>query len=1486
MLQQLNFGLLFNLMFVLIIVFAVLFGYLRGLKKTIYTFIVKLVFLLFFIITINGMVNMLWSMNILGLGSLLGAIIPELSGVGSFKEALPLILELYLGDMLSTSITNEEFIAFTTGLGLFVFKVAYTIVYFTVVWALYRLVFLIVRFIFVKEDKEAEKPVKLRRRRFGALFGVLNAGLTIYALIIILGGFMSIAESVESLNADTASLRSNALNVQDEWVPLSDPLVDLDAFADIFELVDNVTDGFNRTVFVRIAGIFRVADPDSDQRIAIHLRLFDRVFSFKYRDENISVRKELAILADAAGIFLNSKFIETQDIADIRPDDVRDIFETASGSKLFIAILPLAIEVAADYFDVDISVEREELYALDWETEIKQLGQIAYAMLTIVHYAGLLDDALDLETVTFDGEQMQALFDSLADSALMTLTAYVAMETVLREVGGMVEAVITIPVGLDWDAEFRALGYIVNQIVSTNITLGDINAGDPFAILGILSAVDFTILIESKLISYAAINILTGALDIEALDMIVVPDTVIWFDEDGNVPVGGELFTILNAVNEIAKVAGQINLDDLDLNFLHDLSYDIIASIFASQIVEATLGSLLLNLDELGLEDIEEFLVIPSAAKKTIMVNEEARDIVKADELLLIFDFFFALDIEDYNDLLPDNIDVSLLKLFSVSEEESHVLNQALADKLLASNILHASVSTLVFNQLEELELDDMVTIPHLSFDGEVVVYTDPIDDIKYISRQEIKNVLALALIVELESLEALEEMAIDVAGVFEHIDIVLNSAIIHATLTDLLLDFTEEALADFEIDERTIEIFLVVPHLDDSGQPVRILVGEGQTDPVTGEDVSREYISKHEVKNLVSFARSLLVTTDLKVILDALEDDDPLALDAVVSLENLFADSEHAALFDSSIVQGTLSKALLDIASEPLFVLDLDMTTIELGLQVPFTTFDGTPIRIEVGEGVTAFEYITKAELNRFLEILDVALIDKSVGNLLDTIDGGELVDILTLLEVKTLLPDDGTSILFESAILHATISGALFSALDNTFAFDMPDGSIFELNLTLPYYTEDGNVIRITVGAGDEAFEFIAKSELQVFLNMVDTLIIGDDYERVASTLLDLEDDFGVLDTILTLEPLFTDPYVLLSSSIIRSVVSQALIQAGDEVFVLEIGDDVYDLALPMPFYSIAGTPVRVTQGAGERATEYIVRAEMEILFDILNSVLVDKTFTTIFDTLDALDDGLGALDNLISLDAILDPNSVLLNSAIIHAVLSKALIDFIDTTLEVEFTEELSLDVPVNVPYYNVAGESIRITVGAGERATEYVVDFEIQSFINMVDATLTTRSIGDILEAIDGLDDGFGGLDDIIDIDGLLNDDSILLDSAIFHAFVSRAIFSLLDQTLSFDLTDDFTLDIVLAVPFYDEDGNPVRILVEDDGTVVFLANGAVSRAIEYISRAEIQHLLNIINSALVERNIGTILDVLTGDLDDLTVLNDLFSLEKLLGDESL
>lgn len=914
---------------------------------------------------------------------------------------------------------------------------------------------------YYKQDKinkiKMKKLEKKRKRQikkpfYGALAGTAKGAFSAYIGIILLGGMLSITESFMILlpevtaNEDENNQFVVSLSTNVQPIPIKTEMATslFEVPTDVKSIIEDtreMIDAYNENSFIKSTSKMVIQNDDYRGEVPLNLYLFDSIFSLELFDETILFRNELAVLAETANIFINSEYAATNNLSDIQGEDISSLFTYLSESKMVTSILPLAIELSSNYFETPIGITTEELYAIDWESELQTLGAVAAVGFELLNTAGILEGNVDLQTITIDGSEVSKLFDSLADSELASLGAYIALEPFLENQGGTISAIITVPEDLDWSVEFSAFGEVAEAILNTGITVGSLANADPSILISALSDMDFTVLLHSSIVSNALKNIFDGTAGIEGLDLIVVPEGIVWFDEydvDGNLIFTGELRNILLAVNEIASVADGFDFDNLSFGVISDLDDITIDTIFNSEVLVASISEFVLDMDlgntpliipdsvldenryllsselkavaksalvlvsdlacdegntacestgfdiskafslsdtsidilttseilsatigNLIIDSAGGILTIPNSALTPILINTVEQGVVSKTEIKNVF---HAVNILGFNDLNNMTFDISILQSLGL-ESDSTILDTAKSDQLFDSVIVHATLSKMLFDQTEGVS--SILAVPYFNIDGEVVREYDVIDEMEYLSTSELEDILQALLMLDITDFN--DVAALDLTVVIEESEVLLNSAILHATISKQIFDLGSE--------------IVYVPYFDSEGGDVRVEVGNILVLSNT------EYIVKPEIISILD-SLEILGITDINTFSGSVDL-------SVITAEEGNID----VMLGSAIIHATISKQLID--------LDTNGT-----IDLPHYKQDSlTEIRLTVGSGLEETEYVLKSELEAIvdaMEVLGITDIESFNGTI-----GLELLNI-----------GDNAETVLASSLIQATLS------------------------------------------------------------------------------------------------------------------------------------------------------------------------------------------------------------------------------------------------------------------------------------------------------------------------------------------------------------------------------------------------------------------------------------------------------------------------------
>ncbi|MFA5290327.1 MAG: hypothetical protein WC351_04725, partial [Candidatus Izemoplasmatales bacterium] len=1306
--MDLSYLVYFQMIFYVIIGIAVLMGLLRGMKKTLFTLITMVIFYVAFFLTVEPVSKMLWSMQMPWLASTLSTIDSSLAGFTSFESSLGTFLQLALGESFDAQNISQEMLALATGLGQFVLKIVYTIIYFTVILLIYKLICWILGLIIIRKREKGESKNPL----FGALFGAVNGVVAIFVMLIVFGGIMNVAGSLVQLipsdqDDDTSQVvfehRQDVMRLSYSVIPLDEPSSDLDT-AEMVEALSAMVDAFDNNPFVKLANMIQTTSlVNPDESVAFHINLFDRVLSFDYNESKVAIRYELVVLSDVIQVFISSEFATTNEITDITGDEIRMAFQGLGRSNLIIQILPLAIEVAMQMMEQELPISREALYSIDFQEELPKIGVIAGDLFDILNSSGVISGG-DVQDIVVDGDFVRDVFTNMSESEIVILLVEGLLVPFLEDSESEIGRIIKIPAGLEWANELVAIGAVLGAVFDMDLTFADLTGDDPTILLQAAASIDVDLILASGLISSTLINILSGAAGIEGLDMLVIPDGVTWLDQDLN----GELRNILLAVQVILEIASDLDFENITIQTLASLTNDQIDDLFSSYIIVATISSMITSMD---------FGDTPVVIPDDVFDSQGYIEIAEMKALAKAVSLIFA-------DAEGEEFDMG--KVLSLSEAD--------VDILLGSDIISATIGKLV------VDLD----IEQLIMPSEVIqsINVDqlPLD---IVNETELKALLLGLAVLELPDFAS---MAFDASVIDRFVDseddtlidqimlqTFLGSLIIHSSVSQIIFDFGSGAGA-----------VLSIPSLDSDGEPL------------VDDSLSVDYLIKAEIQALFQAMLSIGISDFSSIDLQ----------------NTSLLISHMPTLVASAILHKTISDQVLSIAAsmlqvpyvsaddEPIISVQAETTYISdtelirfferiqhLGFTAPedFTEdFDLTLIQSEADQDYVLESAILHATIsNKLLSFGDDVLVipQKSADNDRDVrlnkgvapnttvyVDRSEikaLINVLTLLEITTMSEFSGSvdlakfypsltplsyeenqNSLLASASMHATISKQLM---------DLDDAI-----LLVPSKTVLGAAVTVTVSGT----MFVQDAEIKALFNAMDVLELGATIDSMtgsfnlaklnsgqkqdtllASALMHAtvsDKIFGIDDTILIVPEKRQDNttrVIILStdSGSDHDFIAKAEIKAMIDSLLMMGYDDLDSFTVEFDLHQVFSDPDTIMASAAIQAmfskrlledtgTSLVIPEQFFVSLETLRIPLADVTYihydelVRFIKALDALDiDNFAVFDFTPTVLFALDDFNVVFASEIIQATVSKTLLDSATTKAEDESPDVGDLIIP---------------------------------------------------------------------------------------------------------------------------------------------------------------------------------------------------------------
>lgn len=784
--ENLSYDLIFTIMFYGILGLAVLGGLMRGFKKTLFNFITMLIFYIVFFLTIETVATALWSMEIPSLGTALAFIDQSLSSYTSFEAAFnPLMLSL-LGIDLSTA--NASLTEFILGMGMFIVKIAYTLLYFTVGLVVYKILCMILKMLFIHNKKGESKNAL-----FGALFGFANGVMAVAVMLIMMGGFMSVLESVstlipEDLDLTTLSETPDRDTLYEASYSLI-PLADVENFSP--QMVTDVVTAYNNNLIVQMASSITITD-DYGLETPFNLYLFDSVASFTYKEEKVSIRQELVVVSSILDAVFQAMDDAGIELTELSGADMGVILSAAASldltmlldSKLVSNALVFVLSGDAGIEISDMLIVPADIVwfdVLDDDGEIVTNGELRNILLAL---NALVDVAGMVDFTNFDLNVITALTDDVIDVLFNSRVLVATISDLLTTQDfGTTEVIIPDTVfdddGYLLKTELKALASAVRLVVSE--VVGEETEFDFAAALSLTSG-QIDTLFESEILSATIGKFLYDM----NTDPLVIPASVVSTVTMGinsySVVTTVEMKAVMNAISIIGFSDFETMAFDATLieNFESTtvpgtLDDDKLNGLFDSAIIHATFSKMLLDLTS-GVDAVVSIPYFDSdnvAVRTTVGTTQYVSKTELKNTLKAIYSLGFS-DFDNLGSLDPESLFDNI-------------------NAILASATLHATIS----EKLIELG-SGILEIPTVDVDNVAVMISvgSGVTLTNYIKKTEITGILdglSVLGIADIENFSGTIDLSVLVSEASQ--DKLLSSASLHYTISKTLIDLGSSIL-------------------------------------------------------------------------------------------------------------------------------------------------------------------------------------------------------------------------------------------------------------------------------------------------------------------------------------------------------------------------------------------------------------------------------------------------------------------------------------------------------------------------------------------------------------------------------------------------------------------------------------------------------------------------------------------------------------------
>ncbi|MDZ4196964.1 MAG: hypothetical protein U1C51_06970, partial [Candidatus Izemoplasmatales bacterium] len=443
-------------------------------------------------------------------------------------------------------------------------------------------------------------------------------------------------------------------------------------------------------------------------------------------------------------------------------------------------------------------------------------------------------------------------------------------------------------------------------------------------------------------------------------------------------------------------------------------------TVLSSAIIHATISKQLLDLASSNTLSIPRFsadLVNLHVFVGDTLDQTDTNYIIKA-ELINLFD---ALDVLGIGDV----------ESFAGSVNLSLLADQQNRDTVLGSSIIHATIST----QLFDLNSSSTITLPYLDISElkTIVQVTGDILDstnFNYVHKDELKELFEALDFLGITDVQNFDG-ALDLSLFYTPANrqILLDSSIMHATISTQLLDLGDAVLR--------------VPYKDEIETFIRKMVGV---------IVQTEYITQAEID-------AIFETLELLGI------DDIQDFDGDIDLSIFYDQNNRDTLLGSASMHATISKQLLE----------LDATA----LDVPTHSIDNVQVLLTIGDVGKTTDFVSKAEINALFASLELLNITD-----ITTFDGAiDLTIFFTEVNQNTLL---------SSASMHKTVSKQLLDLGSNVLLVPVLDIASEDIQRTVQ---TNLFLVKSEIKAIFNALEVLDVTSISGFTGAIDLNNIYDD-------------------------------------------------------------------------------------------------------------------------------------------------------------------------------------------------------------------------------------------------------------------------------------------------------------------------------------------------------------------------------------------------------
>ncbi len=448
-----------HLLIFLPIVVGLLVGMMKGFRKSATRFFFRLFILLVFILTLNPIAKLLYGSSLFGQAGKIGARLMNGASSTDFttlKDVLRgyvMSLVTVSNEGMAESLNNPYFLSLIDSIGVFALKIAWGLIFFTVIFFILWIIKCIVYSSVIKIKDRKERRAK-KSPLVGGMFGILNGLMMTIIYMTFLGGLLNVVSYTKKIedikkeaisenenNSENASLKETINVYLDDEDETKEITIDVSSFMETYNSVkevtgtiDTVAEFYNKNPLIKGLNALKIKDKTGRKRGLLDAN-FDALVYMEYRvesenedEEDLLVRVD--VLEEVGDLYGALMYLITADglidsegkmhLNKLTRESVESVFNAVSEIDLIRVSLAVGLSVGVDAFKdkiegVEISNDDiNKISRTDILGDVKNLGKVVGTLMDM----GLIETLSKfMNSETKDPLLFLEIFDSTKEGA-------------------------------------------------------------------------------------------------------------------------------------------------------------------------------------------------------------------------------------------------------------------------------------------------------------------------------------------------------------------------------------------------------------------------------------------------------------------------------------------------------------------------------------------------------------------------------------------------------------------------------------------------------------------------------------------------------------------------------------------------------------------------------------------------------------------------------------------------------------------------------------------------------------------------------------------------------------------------------------------------------------------------------------------------------------------------------------------------------------